>query len=196
MADISGPHEIRVRGRDHTIVFLADSKDGRLVIRQEPDENKPKQVCAITLSDLDELRAFFKGLRCILSSLGQESDLDEPAVTRRDKPRAIPAGREQDRDAVVAQARQRNPQAFAPWRKDEEQEIRRRYEAGESIPTIARDHKRSRRTIELRLQRLGLLPPEHGLNHHCLPARSSRKGLRGYIRTAERLPGFWLKDHR
>jgi hypothetical protein len=65
MADISERHEIRVRGRDHTIVFLADSKDGRLVIRQEPDGKNPKQVCAITLSDPDELRAFFKGLRRI-----------------------------------------------------------------------------------------------------------------------------------
>jgi hypothetical protein len=91
--------------------------------------------------------------------LGQELDLDEPAVTPRDKRRAIAAGREQDRD-VVAQARQRNPQAFAPWTKDEEQEIRRRYDAEDSIQTIARDHKRSPRAIELRLQRLGLLPPE------------------------------------
>jgi hypothetical protein len=160
MADISERHEIRVRGRDHTIVFLADSKDGRLVIRQEPDGKKPKDVCAITLSDPDELRAFFKGLRRILSSLGQEVDFDEPAVTRRDKPRAVAGGREQDRDVVVAQARQRNPQAFAPWTKDEEQEIRRRYEAGDSVQTIARAHKRSPRAIELRLQRLGLLPPE------------------------------------
>jgi hypothetical protein len=160
MAHVSERHEIRVRGRDHTIVFLADSKNGRLVIRQEPDGKKPKDVCAITLSDPDELRAFFKGLRRILSSLGQEVDFDEPAVTRRNKPRAAAAGREQDREVVVAQARQRNPQAFAPWTKDEEQEVRRRYEAGDSIQTIAREHKRSPRAIELRLQRLGLLPPE------------------------------------
>jgi hypothetical protein len=56
---------------DHTIVFLADSKDGRLVIRQQPDDKKPKDVCAITLSDPDELRTYFKGLRRILSSLRQ-----------------------------------------------------------------------------------------------------------------------------
>jgi hypothetical protein len=48
MADISERHEIRVRGRDHTIVFLADSVDGRLVIRQERDGKKPSDVCAIS----------------------------------------------------------------------------------------------------------------------------------------------------
>jgi len=69
MPDISERHEIRIRGRDHTIVFIADSQDGRLVIRQEPDGKKSKEVCAITLSDPDEL-PFFKGLRRILSSLG------------------------------------------------------------------------------------------------------------------------------
>jgi len=56
MPDISERNEIRIRGRDHTIVFIADSQDGRLVIRQEPDGKKSKEVCAITLSDPDELR--------------------------------------------------------------------------------------------------------------------------------------------
>jgi hypothetical protein len=40
MADITERHEIRVRGRDHTIVLTADSVDGRLVIRQERDGKK------------------------------------------------------------------------------------------------------------------------------------------------------------
>ena len=53
MPDISERNEIRIRGRDHTIVFIADSQDGRLVIRQEPDGKKSKEVCAITLSDPD-----------------------------------------------------------------------------------------------------------------------------------------------
>jgi hypothetical protein len=68
MPDVSERHEIRIRGRDHTIVFIADSEDGRLIIRQEPDGKKSKDVCAITLSDPDELRAFFKGLRRMLES--------------------------------------------------------------------------------------------------------------------------------
>ena len=138
----------------------------------------------ITLSDPDELRAFFKGLRRISSSLGQEVDLDEPAVNPRNRPRAVTSSREQDRDVVVAQARQRNPQAFAAGTKNEELEVRRRYEAGDSIQTIARNHRRSPRAIKLRLQRLGLLPPEQESNRHCLPDEfvpnelSKRFGLR------------------
>jgi len=66
---------------------------------------------------------------------------------------------EDDREAVVAQARQRNPQAFAPWTRDEEAEILKRYESGESVQLIARARKRSPRAIELRLQRMGVLPP-------------------------------------
>ena len=64
------------------------------------------------------------------------------------------------REAVIAQARQRNPQAFAPWTKEEEQQVRQRYERGETVPAIARAHSRSPRAIELRLQKLGVLPPE------------------------------------
>jgi hypothetical protein len=161
MAELSERHEVRVRGRNGTIVFLADSQDGRLVIRQEPDGHRAKDVCSITLTDPDELRAFFKGLRRILASLGHNIDVAEPTDARRDTPRALGAGRrDDDREAVVAQARQRNPQAFAPWTRDEEQEIRRRHEAGESIPAIARARKRSPRAIELRLRRLGVLPAE------------------------------------
>ncbi len=105
--------------------------------------------------------AFFKGLRRILSSLGYAVESGEaPTVTRREKPHAVIGSRKDERDAVVAQARQRNPLAFAPWTREEEQEVRRRYEAGENIQAIARAHKRSPRAIELRLQRLGVLPRE------------------------------------
>jgi DNA-binding NarL/FixJ family response regulator len=60
---------------------------------------------------------------------------------------------------MVAAARARNAQAFAPWSKDEEQEILRRFKAGDSVEAIAKARKRSVRAIELRLQRLGALPP-------------------------------------
>jgi hypothetical protein len=160
LPDISERHEIRIRGRDHTIVFIAGSQDGRLVIRQEPDGKKSKEVCAITLSDPDELRAFLKGLRRILSSLGHAVESgEEPAPTRGERPRLVTSRREDERDAV-AQARQRNPLAFVPWTREDEQEVRRRYEAGENIQAIAGAHKRSPRAIELRLQRLGALPRE------------------------------------
>jgi len=70
MTDISERHEIRVRGHDSTIVFTADSEDGRLFIRQEQDGSEGRNVCSITLSDPEELRTFFVGLRRILGSLG------------------------------------------------------------------------------------------------------------------------------
>lgn len=162
MPDLSERHEIRIRGRDQVIIFIADSEDGRLVIRQEPAGKKSKAVCAITLSDPDELRAFFKGLRRILASMGHAVESGEaPAGARGANLRLVSGRREDERDAVVAQARQRNPQAFAPWTKEEEQQIRRRHEAGESVQPIARAHRRSPRAIELRLQRLGLAAPEN-----------------------------------
>lgn len=166
MAELSERHEVRLRGRDKTITFIADSDDGRLVIRQEPDGKKPKDVCAITLSDPEELRGFFKGLRRIMTSLGVSVDGDAPpppkqrALSRPEPDDGAPDSEpEPERDALIAEARQRNAQAFAPWTQDEEQDVRRLYEAGKTVEAIARTQKRSRRAIELRLQRLGLLPP-------------------------------------
>jgi hypothetical protein len=162
MSELSERHEVRVQGEGQTIVFIADSQDGRLIIRQEPEGKKSNDVCAIALSNPDELRAFFNGLRRILASLGHR--IDGPAETRGG--RAIAArpgapGRDsEEREALVAQARQRNPQAFAPWTRNEEEEIRRRHADGESVQTIAQARRRSPRAIELRLQRLGVLPPD------------------------------------
>ena len=41
--------------------------------------------------------------------------------------------------------------------------MRRRYEAGESVKAIARAHKGSPHVVELRLQRLGLMPTDDWL---------------------------------
>jgi hypothetical protein len=139
----------------------ANSEDGRLVIRQIPDGRRSKDVCSITLAAPNELRAFFKGLRRIVASLEHGADVvagDEPVPAQSQ--RAIgQRQRDEDREAVVAQARERNAQAFAPWSKQEEEEVKRRFERGETVQHIARAHKRSPRAIELRLQRLGLLSP-------------------------------------
>jgi DNA-binding NarL/FixJ family response regulator len=160
IAELSERHEIQIRGRGATIVFIANSEDGRLVIRRIPDSRRPKDVCSITLADPDELRAFFKGLRRIVASL-EHADVvtgDEPAAAQSQ--RAIgQRQRDEDREAVIAQAREKNAQAFAPWTKQEEQEVKRRFERGENVQHIARAHKRSPRAIELRLQRLAVLPP-------------------------------------
>jgi hypothetical protein len=163
MSEMTERHEVRVRGRDRTIVFIADSKDGRLVIRQEPDGGDPGEVCALTLSNPEELRAFFTGLRRIVASLGYLGEPAPQAAGKSGQGQTPPLAdtRDDDRDALVAQARQKNPQAVAPWSSEEEQEVRKRHEAGESIPAIARARKRSPRAIELRLQRMGVLPPEH-----------------------------------
>ena len=164
LTQVSERHEVRVQSEGQTIVFVADSADGRLIIRQETEGKKSADVCAIALAHPEELREFFNGLRRILASLGH------PIDGGREPQRAIAArpggggggpGRpSEDREALVAQARQRNPQAFAPWTKEEEEEIRRRHATGESIQTIASARRRSPRAIELRLQRLGVLPPD------------------------------------
>lgn len=97
-----------------------------------------------------------------MASLGLAVDAETPPrqtprALNRPKPDNQSSAREAERDALIAEARQRNAQAFAPWTKEEEQDVRRRHEAGESVETIARARKRSPRAIELRLQRLGLL---------------------------------------
>ena len=176
-SDLSERHEVRVRGEGQSIVFIADSSDGRLVIRQEPEGGEASDVCSLTLSNPDELRAFFMGLRRIVASLGYGSEA-AAATDAPGRPAGLPlpapaaqgsgsrlgsapsAGGSDglDRDALVEKARQRNPQAFTPWTREEEDEVRRRHESGESLESIARARKRSPRAIELRLQRLGVLP--------------------------------------
>ena len=87
MADMSERHEVRVRTGDSTIVFTADSEDGRLCIRQEPDGGKADEGCSIALSDPAELAAFFGGLRRMLSSLKQDEAprVGEPPADRDGK---------------------------------------------------------------------------------------------------------------
>jgi hypothetical protein len=157
MPEILEHHEIRVHGSTSTIVFVANSEDGRLTIRQERNGGQTKDVCAISLADADELRAFFKGLRRTLASLGHPVTSAEDA--RQANSRTLPASTDDERD-VAAQASQRNPQTFAPWTKREELEIIAEQREGKSIDAIARAHKRSPRAIELRLQRLGVLPTD------------------------------------
>ena len=161
MAELSERHEVRLRGRDKTIYFIADSDDGRLIIRQESEGKKPRDVCSITLSDPDELRGFFKGLRRIMTALGVSVETPPEVPPQRRPSLAGPARQsaEAGREELIAAARTRNAQAFAPWTKEEEKEVLRRYKSGESIEAIAKARKRSARAIELRLQRLGALSP-------------------------------------
>src|SRR5204862_7369759 len=76
---MSERHEVRVPGDGQTIVFVADSEDGRLIIRQERPGAEATEVCSIALTHPDELRGVFQGLRRIQASHGQENDSGETA---------------------------------------------------------------------------------------------------------------------
>jgi hypothetical protein len=159
--DLVERHEVTIKGTDKTITFSVDSKDGHLVIRQEAEGKKPKDVCSITLADPEELGRFLEGLRRIVASLELEKDIIEPARLPGANLQGTierPIGTE-ERKALIERARARNPQAFAPWSKAEEQQVRKEYEEGRSLTQIAKEHKRSPRAIELRLQRLRVIPP-------------------------------------
>jgi hypothetical protein len=180
MADIHERREVRVDSGEHSFVFVADSADGRLVIRQEERSGRtPREVCALTLADPEELRAFFEGLRRVLGATGhavpapagaEDPTAELPASGSMRGSRRVPpaqrasagstAARADDpaeREAMIAEARQRNPNTFQPWTSDEERRVRERFENGEAIPAIARAHRRSPKAIEMRLKRLGVL---------------------------------------
>lgn len=95
MAELSERHEVRVHGRDSTIVFTADSRDGKLVICQEWDGKGPKESCSITLSNPEELRDFFKGLRRIMASLGTVETDSAPARAKL-PPQSAPSDSKSD----------------------------------------------------------------------------------------------------
>jgi hypothetical protein len=73
---------------------------------------------------------------------------------------ALPA--KSDLSSVIGVSARARPtdKAFAPWSKVEEQQVRKEYEEGLSVTQIAKEHKRSPRAIELRLQRLGVIAPD------------------------------------
>jgi hypothetical protein len=61
MADVSERHAIRIRGRDHTIVFIADSEDGRLVILDHsPMKSQLLRVRSRTKCDKSIVEACFR----------------------------------------------------------------------------------------------------------------------------------------
>ncbi|HEV8255214.1 MAG TPA: hypothetical protein VGQ78_10675 [Vicinamibacteria bacterium] len=169
MGDITERHEVRVGSGDHVFVFIADSSDGRLVIREETASPRgAKDVCSLTLANPDELRDFFEGLRRVLVTTGHAPAVAVPSAAapaaRLDAPPRVAPGRPpgrpapEEREAVIDQARQRNPNAFQPWSSEEEREVKERFQRGESVEAIARAKRRSPRAIEMRLQKMGVLP--------------------------------------
>ena len=175
MAHLRERHEIVAETEDRTFVFLAEAEKGRLTIR-EVDPDGEEEICAITLSEADELEGFFGGLRRVLEAAGlsrqvqpphpappAEKSLSEGPSSPGDSP-AGPrdASPSEDREEMVENARRRNRRAFSPWTPDEEREVENRFRAGESLEAIARSRGRSRRAIEMRLEKLGVLEADRG----------------------------------
>jgi hypothetical protein len=171
MGEITERREVQVRSGDSTFVFVAEPDDGRLRIEERDAGGTQTEVCAITIADTEELSGFLEGLARVLGiqqpagrgPVGQLLDAAE------DPPRpsgqsslgsgaaAGPAADDDpDRDAIVERARQRNPQAFKSWSRDEEQRVRTAYEAGTPISEIAREVQRSQRAVEMRLEKMGV----------------------------------------
>jgi len=177
MADVSERREITVRGEDRTFVFIADSAQRKLVIQERAEDGGiEREVCAITIESRDELAAFFEGLRRVIGPARTRRMADDPAVIAPDgridvtersgsaaerrrwgRSAAEARGLAPVAPSTVRRARARNPNAFLPWSADEERDVSRRFEAGESPSEIAQAIGRSRGAIETRLRRLGLL---------------------------------------
>lgn len=168
MADITELREVRVKGEEATFVFVAEPDEGRLVIREERDDDS-EDVCALRIADRDELRGFLEGIRRVLGLEVPESrrdDAGDPGVSARS---ALPAGNTvapgppkppppdgpADREAAIARARERgHGKAFAAWTPDEERRLLAAVDEGRDLDELAREHGRTRRALEMRLQKL------------------------------------------
>jgi hypothetical protein len=172
LTEISERREVRVRGDGVTFVFVAEPDAGRLVIHEERGDTS-NEVCALTIGDRDELRGFLDGMRRAIGVDDgprvldrRDEHTDRPAAGPRRSPALAPGappagppppgppGGEEDRQAAIARARQRHGNAFAAWSRDEEQQLLREVDAGRDLDELAREHGRSRRALELRLDKL------------------------------------------
>jgi hypothetical protein len=165
VADITERREVRVRGDEATFVFVADPDEGRLVIREEREGEDGEDVCAVNIADRDELRGFLEGIRRVLGVETPGSSREAPVDQRGGSQRSsLPSGgsppptapdASDDRDAAIARARQRgHGKAFAAWTPDEEQRLLAAVDAGRDLDDLAREHGRSRRALEMRLEKL------------------------------------------
>jgi hypothetical protein len=165
VADITERREVRVRGDEASFVFVADPDEGRLVIREEREGEDGQDVCAVKIADRDELRGFLEGIRRVLGvetpGSGREAPVDQRGGSQRSSlppggppPPTAPEASD-DRDAAIARARQRgHGKAFAAWTPDEEQRLLAAVDAGRDLDDLAREHGRSRRALEMRLEKL------------------------------------------
>jgi hypothetical protein len=163
VADITERREVRVRGDEASFVFVADPDEGRLVIREEREGEDGEDVCAVKIADRDELRGFLEGIRRVLGVETPGSSREDPVDQRGGSQRtSLPPGapptapdERDDRDAAIARARERgHGKAFAAWTPDEEQRLLAAVDAGRDLDDLAREHGRSRRALEMRLEKL------------------------------------------
>jgi hypothetical protein len=172
VADITERREVRVRGDESTFVFAAEPDEGRLVIREERGEDDADELCALTIADREELSGFLQGLRRVLG-VDEGRAAGSPPIDQRDggsRPALSTSGPgpqgggmsgggeasdEEDRQAAIERARRRGQgNAFAAWTPEEERRLLAAVDEGRDLDELARDHGRSRRALELRLEKL------------------------------------------
>lgn len=176
MAEITEHREVRVRGEDATFVFAAEPERGRLVVREEREGDEPEELCALTIADRDELSGFLQGLRRVLGvdsassppPIEQRAQLEATSGRPSERPDASSADAttaarsadgsdpaQDDRRAAMERAQARGQRkAFEPWSREEERRLLEAVEQGRDLDELAREHQRSRRALELRLERL------------------------------------------
>jgi hypothetical protein len=151
--DLVERHEVTIKGTDKTITFSVDSKDGHLVIRQEAEGKKPKDVCSITLADPEELGRFLEGLRRIVASLELEKDIIEPARLPGANLQGTserPIGTE-EREALIERARAR---------------IRRHSRHGQKLKN-SRSERNTKRVVALRKSQKSINAHRERLSFDC-----------------------------
>lgn len=176
MAEITERREVRVRGDEGAFVFAAEPEAGRLVIREERDGGDGEELCALTIADRAELSGFLQGLRRVLGVEDANAAPAEPidqrgadgrgtaerralapgtAATSSRGADAADRNEEEDRQAAIERARRRGQgNAFAAWSRDEEQRLLAAVDEGRGLDALAREHGRSRRALEVRLEKI------------------------------------------
>jgi hypothetical protein len=79
-------------------------------------------------------------------------------------------------DAQAARTRRRAqlPQNLGrPWSEEEEQRLGDAFRAGQGLPSIAAEHRRTLAAIEARLERMGLLTPEQRVTRNRYVSREA-----------------------
>ena len=128
-----------------------------------------------------EARQVLESLVCGLDPSTGET-LEPASVCRQEEVRrALQAGiGALDAEAVRMRRRAELPQNLGrPWREDEEQRLEQAFLAGQDLPGIAAEHRRTLAAIEARLERMGLLAPEQRVTRNRYVSREpSRNGSR------------------